>query len=282
MNEVIATAAQFACLVEASAAKPGNVSPGRPFRDMRYEDFLASAAAIGPAFLAAGTQPVGRTIRHAIEATRRFTQANTNLGIVLLLAPLARAAALARPGEALRDAVRRVLSATTVEDAAEAYHAIRLAAPGGMGEVSEADIAREPAITLLEAMRLAVDRDAIASEWAHGFPVTFDVGAPAIRRARAEGLGWEEAATEGFLSLLAHQPDTLISRKLGMDAAAQVQASARELIATTARGTRERAEALARLDAGLRDEANRRNPGTTADLTAASLFVVIIQSYSKE
>lgn len=282
MNEIISAAAQFACLVEAAAAKPGNVSPGRPFGDMRYEDFLASAAAIGPAFLAVGTEPVGRTILRAVEATRRFTRANTNLGIVLLLAPLARAAALARPGERLRNAAARVVAATTVEDAVDAFAAIRLAAPGGMGTVDEADIASVPEVTLLEAMRLAAGRDAVAAEWAHGFPVTFEVGAPVIRRARAEGLGWEEAATEGFLAILAHQPDTLIARKLGRDAALAVQASARDLVTTTARGTAERSAAVARLDASLRDEANRRNPGTTADLTAASLFVVIIQVESKE
>ena len=282
MNEVIATAAQFACLLEASAAKPGNVSPGRPFRDMRYEDFLASAAAIGPAFLAAGEQPLGRTIRHAIEATRRLTPVNTNLGIVLLLAPLARAAALRRPGEVLADAARRIVSSTTVDDAVDAFGAIRLAAPGGMGKVRESDIADEPTVTLLEAMRLAADRDAVAAEWAHGFPVTFTVGAPAIARARMDGLGWDEAATEGFLAILAHQPDTLIARKLGLAAAREVQARGAALLATTARGTPERNIALERLDADLRDAANQRNPGTTADLTAASLFVVIIQSIPKE
>src|SRR5687768_3635505 len=89
----IAPAAQLACLLEVSAPKPGNVSPGRHFADTRYEDFLASAAAIGAPLAGAGTRPLGTTIRLAIEATARWTRSNTNLGIVLLLAPLARAAA---------------------------------------------------------------------------------------------------------------------------------------------------------------------------------------------
>jgi triphosphoribosyl-dephospho-CoA synthase len=88
----VAAAAQLACLLEASAAKPGNVSPGRHFHDTRYEDFLASAAAVGPALARAGERPLGATILDAVEATRRWTRANTNLGIVLLLAPLARGA----------------------------------------------------------------------------------------------------------------------------------------------------------------------------------------------
>lgn len=273
----VASAAQFACLVEASAAKPGNVSPGRPFRDMHYEDFLASAAAIGPALLGAGQQPLGRTILAAIEATRLVTTANTNLGLVLLLAPLVRAALAVQPGESLQGAVRRVVDATTLEDARDAYAAIRLASPGGMGSVGTGDVTTEPTMTLVEAMRLASGRDGVAREWASGFETTFRVGAPAAREARTAGLTWEAAALESFLAILAHQPDTLIERKLGTESAVAVQDRARTLLEETGRGTAARCEALEQLDAALRDDANQRNPGTTADLTAAALFVVIIE-----
>src|SRR5258706_9708705 len=92
----VAIAAQLACLIEASAPKPGNVSPGRSFADLSYEDFLASAAAIGEPMAGAGTRPVGATVRLAVEATARWTRSNANLGIVLLLAPLARAAMAVR------------------------------------------------------------------------------------------------------------------------------------------------------------------------------------------
>ena len=270
----IASAVERACLLEASAAKPGNVSPGRPFRDMRYEDFVASAAAIGPAFLQAGSRPLGATILSAITATRQVTRANTNLGIVLLLAPLARAA-LQYPDATLRDAVRQVLAATTVEDAGQAYEAIRLASPGGLGRASTEDVAGAPTVTLTEAMRLAAGRDAVAAEWASAYEVTFEVGAPALAHAREAGLPWEEAVTETFIALLAHQPDTLIMRKLGTDAALAVRDEARALVALDP-GSPARASALVRLDASLRDDANRRNPGVTADLTAAAIFVVII------
>src|SRR2546423_10151914 len=111
----IAAAAQLACLLEVSAPKPGNVSPGRHFDDLRYEDFLASAAAIGAPLAEAGTRPLGAVVRLAIDATARWTRSNTNLGIVLLLAPLARAAATADDGD-LRAAAPRVLDETTVED----------------------------------------------------------------------------------------------------------------------------------------------------------------------
>ena len=88
----VGLAAQLACLLEVSAPKPGNVSPGRHFADLRYEDFLASALAIGEPMAAAGEHSVGVTVRRAVEATARWSRSNTNLGIVLLFAPLARAA----------------------------------------------------------------------------------------------------------------------------------------------------------------------------------------------
>src|SRR5438132_8412382 len=94
----VGAAAQLACLLEASARKPGNVSPGRHFADLRYEEFLASAAAIGAPLANASGHPLGRTVRLAIEATARWTRTNSNLGIVLLVAPIARAASL-EPGE---------------------------------------------------------------------------------------------------------------------------------------------------------------------------------------
>ena len=271
----VAAAGQLACLLEASAPKPGNVFPGRRFHDIGYEDFLASAVAIGPALAEAGRVPIGVTVRTAIEATRRWTRSNTNLGIVLLLAPLARAAL--RPGGTLRDHVRAVLGATTVADAAEVYAAIRLARPGGLGKEAREDVAGTPSVSLLEAMTLAAERDDVAREYATGYQTTFEIGAPALRAARAEGLSWTESTVEGYLRLLAARPDTHITRKLGREAADAVSRRAGEVVA--AGGVRSEAgrRALATFDAELRDEGNRRNPGTTADLSCAALFVVILE-----
>lgn len=270
----IAALATLACLLEASAPKPGNVAPGQPFRDMRYEDFVASAVAVGPLLGQAGQRPLGETIRAAITATRRWTEANTNLGIVLLLAPLAKATALPPP---LRSGVLTVLQHTTIADAVEVYAAIRLARPGGLGTVPDQDLGDAPGVPLLDTMRLAAGRDAVAREYATGFETTFVVALPALRLARDAGLGWEEAVVETFLAILAHQPDTLIARKLGSGVAAEVSARAREVLA--AGGLREEAgrTAVAAFDASLRDPHNSRNPGTTADLTAAALFVALVE-----
>jgi triphosphoribosyl-dephospho-CoA synthase len=273
--EDIAAAGQLACLLEVSAPKPGNVSPNLHFRDTRYEDFLASAVAIGPALGAAGVRPLGATIKAAVEATARWTRSNTNLGIVLLLAPLARAAS--RPGGDLRSRLARVLDETTVEDAAEVYAAIRLARPGGLGHAAVEDVAGAPSVTLREAMRLAAHRDAVAREFVTDFTMTFEIGVPALRAAREAGLPWTDATVEGYLRLLGVQADTHIARKLGVAAAEAV--SRRALEVQAAGGVRSPAgrEALAAFDAELRDATNSRNPGTTADLTCAALFVVILE-----
>jgi len=292
----VAIAAQLACLIEASAPKPGNVSPGRHFADARYEDFLASAAAIGEPMAGAGTRPVGVTVRLAVEATVRWTRSNTNLGSVLLLAPLARAAfATSTEGSTigleadatsssvvsgfsrtLRDAVRRVLDASTVDDARDVYAAIRLAAPGGLGRVEQQDVADEPTLTLVEAMRLAADRDLIAREYTTAFELTFQSGVPALERARGDALSWDDAVVETFLSLLAAAPDTHIARRGGAALAAEVSRRARTTLA--AGGVRSAAgrRAIDDMDRGLRDARNTANPGTAADLTAAAIFVVLL------
>ena len=277
----VAAAAQLACLLEASAPKPGNVSPGRHFRDARYEDFLASAVAIGPALADAGGQPLGATILRAVDAASRWTRSNTNLGIVLLLAPLARAAAGcdasgAIAADALRARLAEVLAATTVDDARAVYRAIRLAAPGGLGRASAQDVADEPTATLVETMRLAAERDGVAREYSSGFRTTFELGAPALARARGEGLSWDEAVVETFLTLLAAGPDTHVARRAGPDAAAAVSRRAQAALAAGGVRSAAGAAAVAAMDAALRDEANRSNPGTTADLTAAAIFVVLL------
>jgi triphosphoribosyl-dephospho-CoA synthase len=266
---------QSACLLEASTAKPGNVSPGRDFADTRFEDFVLSAAAIGPAFARAREAGVGATVLRAVRDTRRFVSANTNLGIVLLLAPLACAAA--SEGAELRERLARVLGSLSLDDARAVHEAIRLANPGGLGAAPAEDVRREPTMSLRETMALAAGRDSVAREYATDYDATFGRVAPALRRARADGLSWPAAVLEAFLHTLAATPDTLIARKQGEGAARSVSDRAREVLALGAPGSPERARAEAAFDLELRGRGNRLNPGTTADLVAAGLFVVMAE-----
>lgn len=286
----VASYATLACVLEVSAPKPGNVSPGRPFRDTRYEDFLASAVAIGPVLSQAGQRSLGETIRDAVEATRRWTQANTNLGIILLLAPLARAMLLradagrrtGRPDRPAADSdleqtLEQVLAATSVSDAALTYAAIRATRPGGLGSAGDQDLGQAPTVSLRQTMALAAERDAVASEYASRFAITFGIGLPALRTARTDGLDWAAVVVETYLALLATRSDTLIVRKLGPGPAEAVRARAAEIRQQGGTRTASGRAALEAFDVELRDHQNSRNPGTTADLTAAAIFVALAQ-----
>jgi triphosphoribosyl-dephospho-CoA synthase len=267
--------ATAACLLELSAPKPGNVSRAADFDDTTFEDFLLSAAAIGPVLAGARGRGVGATILEATGATRRHVQSNTNLGMVLLLSPLASAAAGA--GGTLRDRLSGVLAALSVDDARAAYAAIRMAAPGGLGQAEVQDVADEPTLTLREAMVLAAGDDTVAREYATDYDVTFRLTAPTLRRAREGGLGWPEAILEAYLRVLANVPDTLIARKQGANAARAVSLRAAEVLSESAPQTPARDRAVLALDEQLRGSGNALNPGTTADLITAGLFVVMAE-----
>jgi len=276
--EAVAGAAQLACVLEASAEKPGNITPGHDFADTSYEDMLRSAIAIGPELGRAAERGAGDTVLAAVRATRRVAGSNTNLGIALLLAPLARAALADGAAAALlRERVEDVLRALTLDDAGAAYAAIREAGAGGLDEPVEHDVRDAPTVALREAMALAAGRDSVASEYATGFTITFDIGLPALRRALAAGLGPRPATVEAFLELLAAVPDTLVARKRGAAAARRVSEGAAEVLA--AGGVRDAAgrAALETFDAALRADGNALNPGTTADLVTAVLFVGLLE-----
>ncbi len=273
----VALAASLACVFEASAEKVGNVTPTQAFADMRFRDFVAAAAALGPAIAQARPGRVGWAVWKAVAAARRVVPVNTHLGIALLLAPLA-AAWRVRPGRGFRTAVAGVLAGLGKDDARWAYRAIRLARPGGLGTSPTADVRATPAIGLREAMALAADRDSIAAEYAGNFRVTFTVALPALRRAMRRGLGLLDAIAHAHLELIAAVPDTLIARKRGRGAAEGVSARARHVLGKGGWHTRAGRAAAARLDRRLRRDGNRLNPGTSADLIAASLFVWLLST----
>src|SRR5688500_16020168 len=198
-GDSVAGAGQLACVLEVSAEKPGNITPSHDFRDTSYEEMLRSAIAVGPELARAGERGVGETVLAAVEASRRVAGSNTNLGIALLLAPLAKAALDDGP---LRTRLGVTLRALDVADARAAYAAIRLAGAGGLRERVEHDVRSEPAIGLREAMASAAERDSIASEYVTDYALTFETGVPALVAALGDGLAVREAIVELHLQLL--------------------------------------------------------------------------------
>jgi triphosphoribosyl-dephospho-CoA synthase len=262
--------AQIACVLEATARKPGNVHRFADFDDADYLDYILSALAVGPALDRAGTG-IGRAVLEATTATRAVVATNTNLGMLLLLAPMCAAPA----DEPLHVGLPPVLEGTTVEDARAVYEAIRLARPGGLGRAPSQDAAGEPSESLLSVMRLAADRDLVARQYACGFEDVLDFAAPLLCNALAKGRNLETAVVATHLGLLARRPDTLIARKLGWDVSRDASRRASEVLATGWPDTSAGVAALAAFDAWLREDGRKRNPGATADLVCAGLLACL-------
>jgi triphosphoribosyl-dephospho-CoA synthase len=261
-------------VLEVSAEKPGNITPRHDFHDTTYVDMLRSAIAVGPELARAGRRGVGETVLAVVQASRRAAPTNTNLGIALLLAPLAKAALSGGP---VRERLAVTLGALDLPDARAAYAAIRLAGAGGLHERVEHDVRAEPTVGLREAMASAAARDSIAAEYVSEFALTFETGVPALVAALGDGLGEREAIVELHLKLLGGAPDTLIARKRGPEAAARVSAGARDVLSAGGVRTAAGRRALRSFDASLREPGNALNPGTTADLVTATLFVALLE-----
>lgn len=245
----------LACVLEATARKPGNVHRFADFDDLTYLDFILSAQAVAPILARTPELGVGPAILESIRATRRFVRTNTNLGIVLLLAPLAAAES--------SDQLESVLDRLTVRDTRTVFEAIRLASPGGLGNAPDQDVRDEPTLPLRQVMALAADRDLVARQYSNGFRDVLEIGVPALSTAGAV----EDRIIHAHLTLLAHTPDTHIARRAGMDIAAEATQRAADVLAGR--------YSLAEFDAWLRADGHRRNPGAAADLVTASLFVAL-------
>ena len=260
-----------ACRLEATAEKPGNVHPGASFPDLDHADLVAAGRAIAPAIEAAPSQPLGQTILAAVTASRRVTRSNANLGIILAIAPLASVPG-AEAGRPFRpDDVAARLTRLTREDAADTWEAIVLAAPGGMGRRGRWDLAGPPPDDLLAAMAAAAPHDRIARLWTEGWGPLEDGLVSDLLAEVAAGFLLEDAIVRGFLRQLAREPDTLIARRHGPDVAAEVSRRAAAVVGQPKASWR---DAVAAFDRSLRHP-QRINPGTTADLCAAALYILL-------
>lgn len=253
-----------ACDLDVAALKPGNVSIYSEGHGMTAADFLLSARVSAP-WITRQDLSLGERIYRAAAATIGAVGCNTNLGILLLIVPIAMAA---ERGQNLAQELQKILRHLTREDASWVYRAIRLLGPGGLGRVEREDVTTEPSVTLLEAMRLAEGRDRIAWNYTHRFSDIFEWGISQYHN----GLNCCDEATAAverlYLRFLARQPDSLIGRKFGSRRAVGVCRFFRSWLKT--RGGRWSRGDLLELDRLLKR--HRLNPGTTADLVVATVF----------
>ncbi len=262
-----------ACHAELSALKPGNVHVHSAGHGMEVAHFEASAEAAAP-WIAARGEKVGTRILRGVEASFAAAGCNTNLGILLLCAPVAAAAAM-NLELGLRGRLEAVLANLDAGDAASVYAAIRRAHPGGLGSAPKQDVAVPPTIGLLEAMALAAERDRIALNYTTGFADIFEFGLPELRRAQSLSDDPSLAVTTLHMAYLAQFADSHIVRKHGEAVANDVRQRAIALEALWKPVAAAKAlPALLEFDADLKGRGI--NPGTTADLVVATVFVASV------
>jgi triphosphoribosyl-dephospho-CoA synthase len=267
----IAQCASLACLLEATTPKPGNVHRGADFEDLCFNDFVVSSVAIGPAMNDARECGVGAAVLRAVQATRTLVPTNTNLGCVLLIAPLA-----AVPGEhTLAQGICQVLASLTVNDSEQIYAAIRMAMPGGMGQVKDQDIQGAAPSDLIEAMQLAADRDLVARQYTNGFSDVLQCVVPWLTEGQANGWSLSTAIIHAHVRMMAEFSDSLIARKCGASIAIESAERAKQVLACGGPDDEIYQQKLGDLDFWLRSDGHRRNPGTSADFMAAGLFAAL-------
>ncbi|PHS11334.1 MAG: triphosphoribosyl-dephospho-CoA synthetase [Blastopirellula sp.] len=267
--------ATLACMLEVSAPKPGNVHRGADFENLTFQDFLASAIAIAPAMEAASKTSLGDTILRAVTATQDLVQTNTNLGIILLLAPLCSIP----EDQELSAGIKKVLEQLTVEDTARVYEAIRLAQPGSMGKSDEMDIADSPPEDLLAAMKESADHDLVAKQYTNQFSIVLNEASVWLTEKNLDSLSLSQRIIHTHVRLMSGYPDSLIARKCGADLANMSAVLASRAIEAGEPFSEPYLLELSSLDFWLRSDNNRRNPGTTADIVTAGLFVALRQGH---
>ncbi len=268
-----------ACECDVQAFKPGNVSIYNAGHDMTVNDFILSADVSARPITNPGYS-LGEKIYYAVKATREAVECNTNLGILLLCAPLFEANYQQKKGQSLADALQSVLESTTIKDADWVFKAISLAAPGGLGEAENQDVSEKAEVTLTQAMAIAMDKDRIARQFITNYKDIFDFSVLRYNTALVKFDDQAWAAVAVFTGLLRRFPDSHIERKYGdkysgwvckqittVDDALLDTASPEQLLPM-----------LHEVDRQFK--AKDINPGTTADLTVATVLISLMEAFA--
>lgn len=273
LRSQISNAYRQACLSELDALKPGNVHRFSDGHGMTLEDFITSAN-VSAEHLTSPGLGLGERIYTAVVATHEAVGCNTNLGILMLCAPVIQA--IYYPGQqaaTLRENLNTVLLQVDAKELDWLFRAIRLAAPGGLGRSDKHDVTQAPSADLVEVMEHAAERDQIARQYATGFIDLFEFALPKLRSYEARWQSKEWAITGLYLSLLAHFPDTHIRRKSGLYKAVAISLHAAGLLQGLSQAETPEHYQLRLLQADNEFKREGINPGTSADLTVATLFI---------
>lgn len=273
LNKQLAQLFKVACMAELEALKPGNVHIFADGHGMTIHDFIKSAEAVSNV-IAQADLSLGQRILVSVEATQKAVACNTNLGIILLCAPLIHAV-LAPTQGSLQQHLQQVLQQTTISDAQYTFNAIALAKPAGLGDVAQHDVHQQADCTLLQAMQTAAERDLIAMQYTNGFEVVFNLGLPILAEADIEnstGINSTWLTTKLYLTLLSNYSDSHIVRKHGVKIATDIQHQAKQHLTMFNLSDNPKLYQSKLLAWDNQLKKIQVNPGTSADLTVACLF----------
>jgi triphosphoribosyl-dephospho-CoA synthase len=276
--------AKWSIVQEASAIKAGNVHPGASFEEMTYAHFLEVADVLKETIQKSLNQSLGPMVWECTASMLETVRVNTSLGTILLLAPLIQCektfgslfCSRLLKGDWDGQDIRSYLSATTTADCADIYQAIATCNPGGLGTSQRLDVRVTPPESILEAMAFAADRDDIALQYTNGY---LEVARYARRMLdwAAEGTARLDAIRWLQLNILAERVDSHIVRKCGLSVGEYVRKRAQQVLDSAEYGTQDFEHHWQAFDLELRNGPKRMNPGTTADMIAAALYVTSSQ-----
>ena len=274
-SEQLANAYKAACMAELQALKPGNVHVFSDGHGMTIHDFIKSAEA-SAAVIAQPNLSIGERIYYAVEATQKAVGLNTNLGVILLCAPLIHAALNGDNTLTLSQNLTHTLSQLNVQDAVLAAKTIVIANPAGLGKTAQHDVNETPNVSLLALMCFSADKDRIAWQYAHSYQDIFEFG---LQRYNQSMIRWQNpawAATAIYLGFLARNLDTHIVRKYDKTLAADVMTEAQGFEANFLAAENPKLVQKKLLDWDTSLKKRNINPGTSADLTVASLLTALM------
>lgn len=302
IRKYVTNCSSLAALLEVSAyPKPGNVHRYSDGFTTNYEQFLAGSVSIGSVMghLAEKSSKkeyigLGKSINNAVDEMFKWQKGgNTHLGIILLFTPISAGAGVALSRGPLdlielREDIKNIIKKSQSKDSIHIYDAINKAmSQENLGSSNKLDITNSKSIetikkdniTPLEIFEICSKKDSICKEWVTGFNIVFEQGYPFLNEKLSRGAGINNATVDTFLKILSENPDTLIIRKSGKKNADQVSQKAKQILEIGGTQSEEGINKLWTLDKELRKKKGRLNPGTTADLTAATLFVLCLSGW---
>ena len=309
VGDLVGRCSTLAALLEVSAyPKPGNVHRLRDYPNTRYEHFLAGSVAMEPHIRAVavraaqirrrnykwGDIDLGSSILSAVEDMLRWqTGGNVHLGVILLFVPLAAAAGASIVDEIvdasdIRLCLGKIIKTSTSRDSLSIFKSINLAMSrdhlGSVEEYDVTDVSSQDRIQRdnmkpFKVFTLCADRDLICSEWVTEFQIIFEEGYPFLVEMLRQGLNINDSTVSTFLKLLSSHTDSLIQRKVGLNKAKEVSEMAQRVLDAGGVHSEQGKELLRHMDEELTYSAGSMNPGTIADLTASSLFVLLLSGW---